>query len=97
MPLLIYVRTADDSLARGDVPHAQAAEVRGRDLRHRVHYLHYWIDEARGKIFCLVDAPSAPGDIHRRAYSLLAKEVPTDPAHPARFETSQIYRVRDAD
>ena len=98
MPLLMDVHSTGDSLARRDVPHAQTATVRGRDLHHRVHYLRYWIDEARGKIFCLVDAPSAAAvGAHRRAYSLLAKEISADPAHPARFDTSEIYRIHDAE
>ncbi len=97
MPFLMDVHTGD-SLTRRDVPHAQSTNVRGRDVRHRVHYLRYWLDEARGKIFCLVDAPSTAAGTggQRRAYSLLAKEIATDPAHPARFDTSEIYRIHDA-
>jgi hypothetical protein len=40
-----------------------AAAAHERDLavqdRHGVQYRQYWFDEASGKVFCLVDAPSA--------------------------------------
>ena len=39
------------------------SEAHARDLavqeKHGVHYLKYWYDAARGRVFCLVFAPSA--------------------------------------
>jgi hypothetical protein len=45
----------------------------GRD----VSYLRYWVDEKQGKIFCLVEAPSADAAeaVHRDAHGLLAEEI----------------------
>jgi len=42
-----------------------------------VHYLRYWVDESRGKIFCLVDAPDAAtaATVHREAHGLVADEI----------------------
>src|SRR3954449_7672755 len=40
----------------GDVEKAHAADLEKQD-EHGVHYLRYWVDEAHGKVFCLVDAP----------------------------------------
>jgi hypothetical protein len=48
-----------------------AADVAGVD------YKHYWVDEKAGKIFCLVDAPSAEAaaQVHREAHGLVADEI----------------------
>jgi hypothetical protein len=54
--------------------HARDLEV---GLKYGVSYLRYWYDEATGKIFCLVDAPSAQTaeDVHREAHGLLADRI----------------------
>lgn len=66
------------------VPGLTAAAVAGahqRDLAvqdsHGVNYLQYWFDEASGKVFCLVDAPSAEAAaaVHRDAHGLLADSI----------------------
>ena len=38
---------------------------------------HYWVDEKAGKIFCLVEAPSAEAatTVHREAHGLMADEI----------------------
>ena len=52
-----------------------------RDLEHQhshgVNYLRYWVDEQAGKIFCLVEAPSADAarEVHRAAHGLVADEI----------------------
>ena len=45
--------------------------------RHGVKYLKYWHDAESGKIFCLVDAPSAEAAaaVHREAHGLVADEI----------------------
>lgn len=45
--------------------------------RHGVRYLRYWIDEGAGKVFCLVEAPSAEAAaaVHREAHGLLADRI----------------------
>jgi hypothetical protein len=42
-----------------------------------VKYLRYWVNEAEGKIFCLVDAPDtdAANTVHREAHGLVADEI----------------------
>jgi hypothetical protein len=54
--------------------HARDLEVQGA---YGVQYLRYWYDEATGKVFCLVDAPSAQAaeDVHREAHGLLADRL----------------------
>jgi len=52
---------------------AQAHPRRSPDQdRYGVRYLQYWVDEAAGKVFCLVDAPDAEAAnrVHREAHGL---------------------------
>lgn len=58
-----------------------AAEAHQKDLSvqasHGVRYLKYWFDSASGKVFCLVEAPSAEAAIavHREAHGMLPDEI----------------------
>jgi hypothetical protein len=42
-----------------------------------VDYQHYWVDEAAGKVFCLVEAPDREAAIavHREAHGLVAQDL----------------------
>jgi hypothetical protein len=57
------------------------ADAHRRDLEvqlaHGVEYLRYWFDEPSGKVFCLVEAPSAEAamSVHRAAHGLVADEI----------------------
>lgn len=76
MPLFLDVHSLDDPVTQGDVAQAHDADLRTQGT-HRVSYLRYWVDEAAGKIFSLVDAPSAEvaADAHREAHGLVAQEI----------------------
>ncbi len=54
--------------------HARDVEV---GAGYGVTYLRYWFDEATGKVFCLVDAPSpeAAEQVHREAHGLVADRL----------------------
>ena len=58
-----------------------AAEAHLKDLKeqekHGVKYMRYWVNESEGKVFCLVDAPSAEAanTVHREAHGLVADEI----------------------
>lgn len=60
---------------------AAVADAHELDLQkqdeHGVHYLHYWVNEEEGKVFCLVDAPDAEAAhaVHRAAHGLVADEI----------------------
>lgn len=60
---------------------AAVADAHRRDLEiqgaHDVEYLRYWFDEGSGKVFCLVEAPTAEAAItvHRAAHGLTADEL----------------------
>jgi hypothetical protein len=76
MPLYMDVHNLDGPVTMDDVAKAHAAdlEVQGD---HDVSYLRYWVDEAEGKIFCLVEAPDAEAanTVHREAHGLVAAEL----------------------
>jgi hypothetical protein len=65
----------------GPVDAAEVAKAHEADLRvqgdHGVDYKSYWVDEANGRIFCLVEAPSpdAANTVHREAHGLVAQEI----------------------
>ena len=44
---------------------------------HGVNYLRYWVDEGKGQIFCLVEAPDADAanTVHREAHGLVADAI----------------------
>jgi hypothetical protein len=76
MPLFMDVHTLSDGVAVGDVAKAHMADLQTRG-NYDVDYLRYWVDEANGKIFCLVEAPSsdAAATVHREAHGLVADEI----------------------
>jgi hypothetical protein len=68
-------------LGPGKVNAGAVADAHRKDLatqaRHGVHYRAYWVDEKKGRIYCLVDAPSADAAmaVHREAHGLVANKV----------------------
>ena len=75
MPLFIDIHTVDGPITLDAVTQAHKADL-ATQVQHGVNYLRYWVDEAGGKIFCLVDAPSAAvaAVVHRQAHGLVAQE-----------------------
>ena len=59
-----------------DVAGAHAADVKTQD-KYGVKYLKYWVDEKAGKVFCLVEAPTAEAaaKVHKEAHGLVADEI----------------------
>jgi len=76
MPLCMDVHTVDGGVAIADVIKAHQADLQTQ-AEYDVRYLRYWVDEQRGKIFCLAEAPSADAasSVHRKAHGLVADEV----------------------
>ena len=67
-----------------DLPGVKASDVAGAheaDVRvqgkYGVDYKHYWVDEAAGKVFCLVEAPdkAAANKVHEEAHGLVAQRL----------------------
>jgi Protein of unknown function (DUF4242) len=59
-----------------DVVGAHEADVKIQ-AKYGVNYKHYWVDEAAGKVFCLVDAPDrdAANRVHKEAHGLVAHKL----------------------
>ncbi|MBF4764048.1 DUF4242 domain-containing protein [Nocardioides islandensis] len=78
MTLFMDAHTIEGGVSITDVAAAHAADLATQDS-HGVNYVRYWVDEAAGKIFCLVEAPDADAAaaVHREAHGLVADEIYT--------------------
>lgn len=76
MPMFMDVHSVAGGVAAADVADAHRADLATQG-EYGVNYLRYWIDEEAGKIFCLVDAPSAEAaaTVHEKAHGLVADEI----------------------
>ena len=76
MPLYLDEHEHIPGLEAGALAQAHARDVEV-GAGYGVNYLRYWFDEATGKVFCLVDAPSpeAAERVHREAHGLLADRL----------------------
>jgi hypothetical protein len=78
--LFMDVHNLGQAVSLEDVTAAHAADL-AHQAEYDVQYLNYWVDEQRGQIFCLVEAPDAESaaDVHRVAHGMVADEI-----HPVR-------------
>lgn len=76
MPLFMDVHTIDGGVSASDVASAHLADLAAQG-EYGVTYIRYWVDEAAGKIFCLVEAPDADAanTVHRVAHGLVADAI----------------------
>jgi len=76
MPIYMDIHTVDGGVTEDAVTKAHLADLQAQG-QHDVNYLRYWVDEKNGKIFCLVEAPSAEAAaaVHREAHGLVADEI----------------------
>ena len=76
MPLFMDVHTIDGGVTLDAVAQAHQADLATQG-KHDVDYLRYWVDEAKGQIFCLVEAPDAEAAhaVHREAHGLVADHI----------------------
>ena len=76
MPLYMDVHHIDGGATLDAVAQAHQADLKMQG-EHDVVYQRYWVDESRGTIFCLVEAPSpeAAATVHREAHGLVADEI----------------------
>ena len=76
MPLFMDVH---ESLPAAPPPPTWPGHTRGRQVqgRYGVDYRRYWVDEADGKAWCLVEAPDAEAAsaVHREAHGLVADRL----------------------
>jgi hypothetical protein len=76
MPLFMDVHNLDGGVKVDDVAKAHVADLQTQTA-YDVKYLRYWVNEAQGKVFCLVEAPSAKAaeTVHREAHGLVADSI----------------------
>jgi hypothetical protein len=76
MPLFMDVHNVEGGVSEADVAAAHEADLATQGA-HGVNYLRYWVDDKAGKIFCLVEAPSAAAamTVHQQAHGLVADEI----------------------
>ena len=76
MPLDMDVHSLDGAVTSEDVGKAHQADPQTQGS-YDVSYLRYLVDGERGKIFGLVEAPTADAAAteHREAHGLLAEEI----------------------
>lgn len=76
MPLYMDVHSLGDGVTMGDVAKAHAADL-ATQAPYDVSYLRYWVDEEKGQVFCLVEAPDAEAahTVHREAHGLVADAI----------------------
>ena len=76
MPLFMDVHQIASGVAIEDVAKAHLADLHIQ-AAYDVRYLRYWVDEQGGRVFCLVEAPSAKAaaDVHREAHGLVADHI----------------------
>jgi hypothetical protein len=70
------VHTIAGGVSAADVEQAHRADL-AEQGKHDVNYLRYWVDEQHGKVFCLVEAPSADAaaSVHKEAHGLVADDL----------------------
>lgn len=76
VPLYMDVHTIEGGVSAADVAGAHEKDLQTQGT-HGVSYKRYWVDEAAGKIFCLVEADRAEDavTVHREAHGLVADEI----------------------
>jgi hypothetical protein len=77
MPLYMDIHhSVPEGTTAQDVAGAHAADLSVQG-KYGVDYLNYWVDEANGKVFCLIEAPNpqAAEAVHKEAHGLLADHI----------------------
>jgi hypothetical protein len=77
MPLFMDVHEElPEGAGAADVAAAHKADLETQQ-QYGVNYKSNWVDEADGKVFCLVEAPDAETaiQVHREAHGLVADRI----------------------
>jgi class 3 adenylate cyclase len=76
MPLYLDIHDLHGPIDPEDLAKAHAADVDVQE-KYGVNYLKYWVNQSRGKVFCLVEAPNpeAANHVHREAHGLVAQKI----------------------
>ena len=76
MPIYMDIHRSVAGATQEDVAGAHEKDLETQK-KYGVRYLKYWHDAKAGKVFCLVEAPSAraAADVHREAHGLMADHI----------------------
>lgn len=76
MPLFMDIHEISGGVTAAAVAEAHAADV-AIQAKYGVNYMKYWINESKGRVFCLCSAPSADAAdrVHRDAHGLTAERI----------------------
>jgi uncharacterized protein DUF4242 len=76
VPLFMDLHEFDGGVSMDDVAKAHLADLQAQ-AAYDVRYLRYWVDGGAGRVFCLVEAPSAEAaaNVHREAHGLVADHI----------------------
>ena len=76
MPLFMDTHEKVDGLTADAVAGAHKRDLEVQK-KHGASFLKYWFNEAAGRVYCLVEAPSkeAAESVHREAHGLMADEI----------------------
>lgn len=76
MSLFMDIHTIPGGVDPTDAAQAHQADLQTQ-TKYGVNYARYWVDEAQGRIFCLVEAPDAEtaAAVHREAHGLVADQI----------------------
>jgi hypothetical protein len=76
MPLFMDIHNRVEGLTADAVAGAHQKDLEVQQGRG-VEYQKYWFDEASGRVFCLISAPSAEAAaaVHRDGHGLVADEI----------------------
>jgi len=76
MPLFMDEHAKVDGLTAEAVARARVMDIAVQE-KYGAKYLRYWFNEEAGRVYCLVEAPSAEAAaaVYREAHGLLADSV----------------------
>jgi uncharacterized protein DUF4242 len=76
VPLFMDIHQIDGGVAMEDVARAHLADLQTQ-AAYDVRCLRYWVDEPGGRVFCLVEVPSAEpaANVQRQAHALVADHI----------------------
>jgi class 3 adenylate cyclase len=76
MPLYLDIHDLQGPANIDELAKAHAADLEVQE-KYGVNYLKYWVNESRGKVFCLIDAPNpeAANRVHQEAHGLVAEKI----------------------
>jgi uncharacterized protein DUF4242 len=76
MPMFMDTHEKVDGLTADALAGAHQRDLEVQK-KHGARYLKYWFNEANGRVYCLVEAPTkeAAVSVHREAHGLVADEI----------------------